>query len=425
MIKDTVLHFVVHYGYIAIFIALMLELVGLPLPGEILMSYTGYLVSRGQLNWLASILLAASGAITGVTISYWIGSRLGTRFFHKYGSRFHMGPERLEKTFRLFRRYEHRILLIAYYIPGIRHITGYFSGVTGMPFRIFAVHAYIGAFIWAGTFISLGKIFGSKWEQFHISIRNYLIIGSIMAALLLAVIYLYRFYRVQIFNVLLTMLEVAVKTFHSLTSVKILLIATATVFLALLAEVAGLIQDYFSNEFGLFNYVVVTLVHLIFDQSWAMWMQFLGYLAFPRVMLTVIIFTVLWIAAKSREKLLENGFLIIVIVAGEVYNEGLGHIFHSLGTTSTFPSDQSLMAVIVYGLAGFLLVRHTGGAWFRILIPTMVLIMAALFGLSQIFQGAQYPSDILAGYVFGGVWLSFSILLLEVFRYLRKVNLQP
>ncbi|MDA8224160.1 MAG: DedA family protein, partial [Desulfitobacterium hafniense] len=156
-----------HYGYIVLFVALMLELIAFPTPGETLMTYCGFLVFQGRLNWGISVIVAALGVIVGITISYFISLTLGTPFFQKYGSYIHLGPDKLEKTSQWFERYGNGLLVIAYFIPGVRHITGYFSGIAKIPFKKFALNAYIGAFIWAGTFISLGKILGSNWEKFH------------------------------------------------------------------------------------------------------------------------------------------------------------------------------------------------------------------------------------------------------------------
>ncbi|MDU5949940.1 MAG: alkaline phosphatase, partial [Paenibacillus macerans] len=66
-----------HYGYGIIFLLLCLEMLALPLPGEMLMSYVGLSVYESKLNWLLSIVSAGSGVLAGVTLSYWIGYRLG------------------------------------------------------------------------------------------------------------------------------------------------------------------------------------------------------------------------------------------------------------------------------------------------------------------------------------------------------------
>ncbi|WP_028986707.1 DedA family protein [Thermicanus aegyptius] len=187
-----------HDGYIVLFFALMLELLALPLPGELLMSYAGVLVFEGKLNWILSILLAWLGTTVGITLSYFIGYKLGRPFFEKHGWRIHMGPERLEKTSEWFRRYGIPFLMIAYFIPGIRHMTGYFSGITRIPFHRYMAYAYTGAFLWVNTFIALGKMFGPKWEQYHHTIKKYFLFFGILIAAIFAVAYFFKKLRSQI-----------------------------------------------------------------------------------------------------------------------------------------------------------------------------------------------------------------------------------
>ncbi len=164
------------YGYIVLFVALLLELLALPLPGEVLMSYSGFLVFQGHLNWSLSIFIAGVGVCLGMTISYWIGYKLGTPFFDKFGRRFHMGPKQLEKISHWYEKYGNKLLMVAYFIPGVRHITGYFSGITRLPYRTFALFAYSGAFLWVTTFITLGKVLGpavGAISHFNQKISNY------------------------------------------------------------------------------------------------------------------------------------------------------------------------------------------------------------------------------------------------------------
>lgn len=71
------------YGYAVLLIALLLELIALPLPGEFLMGYSGFLIYQHKLNWFLSIGAAFIGTCIGMTISYWIGYKLGPRFFKK------------------------------------------------------------------------------------------------------------------------------------------------------------------------------------------------------------------------------------------------------------------------------------------------------------------------------------------------------
>ncbi|MDD9268515.1 DedA family protein [Paenibacillus sp. GCM10023248] len=255
------------YGYFVLGIALILELLALPLPGEVLMTYTGLMIYQGHLNWFMSILAAGSGASFGMTLSYWIGFKLGTPFFEKHGSKIHFGPDKLQKTSDWFERYGNKLLIIAYFIPGIRHFTGYFSGVTRMPFRTYMLFAYPGAFLWTGTFISLGKILGPKWDQFHHTITKYLLMAGVIAALIFIVLYMFRRYRDQIYSSTAKGLSQGVKTFHSLGKVKFLFLASFCVFLTLFILMAGLVQDFLANEFADFDEITTFIVQIIFEET--------------------------------------------------------------------------------------------------------------------------------------------------------------
>ena len=157
-----------NYGYIVLLIALMLELIAFPLPGEALMTYCGYVIYEGKMNLTISILIATLGVCVGITLSYFIGKILGVAFFEKYGHYIHMDKNKLDKTSIWFEKYGNKLLIVAYFIPGVRHVTGYFSGITEVSYKKFAINAYAGAFIWTTTFISLGKVLGVNWERYHV-----------------------------------------------------------------------------------------------------------------------------------------------------------------------------------------------------------------------------------------------------------------
>ncbi|MCY9691473.1 VTT domain-containing protein [Paenibacillus alginolyticus] len=411
------------YGYYVLGISLMLELLALPLPGEVLMTYAGLMVFQGHLNWILSILTAGLGASFGMTLSYWIGFKLGTPFFEKYGSKIHLGPDKLKKTSLWFKRYGNKLIIIAFFIPGVRHFTGYFSGVTRMPFRTYMVYAYIGAFIWTGTFISLGKILGPKWEQFHHTITKYLLITGILAVVIFIVVYVYKKYRFQLHDVTVGGLNKGVKTFHSLGRVKFLVLVSFGVFLTLFILMAALVQDFLANEFADFDALTSYIVHAIFDDSWVEWMNRFAYLASYQVLLTIAALSLIWIVIKGKDRFLEAGFLLFVIVGGEIWDEGVRRLFHRTGPKNlldTFPSEQTLITIIFLGFAAYLMVRHVSVTWVRTGAILLVLAVSFLVGISRIYFDIQYPSDVVAGYVFGGVWLSLNILLLEIFRFIRN-----
>jgi membrane protein DedA with SNARE-associated domain len=418
-----ILHWMDAYGYATLCFSLLLEMLALPLPGELLMSYTGLLVFHGQLSWPLSILAGWLGTCAGMTAAYWIGYRLGHPFFEKYGKRIHMGPDRLDKVSTWFTKYGNKVLIIAYFIPGVRHITGYFSGITRIPFRTFCKYAYTGAFLWVAAFVSLGKILGPKWEQFHHTITRYLIIGGILGLAVIITVYWYRKNRLQIYTAISGLLQRGAAAFQSLRKLRLFVIAAFCVTTVFFIFMVAMIQDYLANESETFNVIVSFIVAVLFDESWAGWMRGFGYLASFWVLLPLVVCALLWVSLRSDDRRLELGFAVFVLVGGEIWDEILRRLFYHTGAGSSvysFPSEQTFITIIFLGFAAYLFVRHRTAAWLRTIATLIVVSVCVLVGLSRIYFEIQYPSDVLAGYVFGGFWLSLNIMLMEIFRFLRN-----
>ncbi|TCS94732.1 membrane protein DedA with SNARE-associated domain [Hazenella coriacea] len=161
------------YGYIGIFLFLVLGIVGLPLPDEIMMTFIGYLASIGSLNLPFTYISALLGSASGITVSYILGQRLGYPFIKKYGKKFFITRRRLLISQLLFRKYGNWLLFVGYFIPGVRHVTAYLAGIAKMSFHRFAIYAYTGAIVWCATFIGLGYILGANWEMVFVLLHQY------------------------------------------------------------------------------------------------------------------------------------------------------------------------------------------------------------------------------------------------------------
>ncbi|RYL92324.1 alkaline phosphatase [Sporolactobacillus sp. THM7-4] len=419
-----------HYGYLVLFLSVMIELIIfiLPIPAEILMTYTGFLVYQGQLGWVTAISVAWIGSMIGMTLSYGIGYKLGAPFFYKYGSKVYLSRERIEKISRWFNKHGNKLLMIAYFIPGVRHITGYSSGITRIHYRSFAVFAYIGALIWVSTFISLGKTLGPQWEQFHATIQKYLILGVTGLTVILATYYLFKKNRSRIYHFLIATLKKVILTFDLLGKARFFVIATLAVFILLFGLMVGMIQDYLANETRDFNQVAILLVHLIFGREWNPLMRDFSALASDQVLIILVGFSALWILLKGHHKRLELITLLSVAAGGLALEEGLQYLFGLIGAekpflgsfSNAFPGEKSLLTVTIYGYSGFLLVRYYGTVWSRFICVVTILFICLLVMLSRIYYGLQLPNDIIAGFVFGGVWLTLNIILFEIFCMLQR-----
>ncbi|UNK16023.1 DedA family protein [Paenibacillus sp. N3/727] len=161
------------YGYALLFIGLLLEFIALPFPGEITMLYVGYLSYLGVLNGWTALFLAFTGTTLGMTVTYVIGLKVGMPFIRRFGKWVFITPSKFYKTKKWFNRRGNFLVFIGYFIPGVRHLTGYLTGILGSSFRTFAIYAYSGALFWCISFIGLGNMFGSQWDNLLHTIESY------------------------------------------------------------------------------------------------------------------------------------------------------------------------------------------------------------------------------------------------------------
>jgi membrane protein DedA with SNARE-associated domain len=169
-----------HYGYFGLFGLLMLGIVGLPVPDETLLTFSGYLIFKGRMIFPLTFLSAFLGSSCGITLSYGLGRSLGFYLVHKYGRYVFITSERLDAVHQWFLLRGKWSLPIGYFIPGVRHLTAYVAGATRLEPPTFAAFAYSGAVIWSTTFILLGYFLGEEWEYVLDKVEGNLVIGTII-----------------------------------------------------------------------------------------------------------------------------------------------------------------------------------------------------------------------------------------------------
>jgi membrane protein DedA with SNARE-associated domain len=184
---ESVLGWVAHYGYVAIFGLLMLGIVGLPIPDETLLMFTGYLIFKHELEPLPAFAAGFLGSICGITVSYALGRMLGLYLVTRLGHFLHIEPEALEQVRAWYERKGKYGLVISYFIPGIRHLAAYVAGSSRLSLPVFATFAYLGGLLWSGSFISIGYVLGDEWRQMSVSLHRYLLIGAGVITVVIAI----------------------------------------------------------------------------------------------------------------------------------------------------------------------------------------------------------------------------------------------
>jgi membrane protein DedA with SNARE-associated domain len=188
---ESVFQWVSTYGYGAIFLLLMLGIVGLPVPDETLLVFCGYLISKGKMHPLGAWLSALAGSWCGISLSYTIGRTLGLGVVHRFGKYLHITEERLQRVHQWFDRIGHWALFVGYYIAGVRHFTAIVAGTSKLSFPSFIAFAWSGGLLWVSTFLTLGYFLGENWKRIADSIHEYLLYASIALIVVASCYYLF------------------------------------------------------------------------------------------------------------------------------------------------------------------------------------------------------------------------------------------
>jgi membrane protein DedA with SNARE-associated domain len=187
--KEIMLSMIQHYGYAAVFVSMMLGVIGLPLPVEFLLLFAGSIVAAAhlQLHWL--IMFAWLGAVTGMTVSYGLGKWIGIERISKVTRYVHLTEARLNLWAERFQRRGPVLIVIGYFIAGLRHASPLLAGASGMTYRRFIPYALLGGLIWIVSFSVLGQRFGHYWHSIVRLLHHplTLIAGALIVVLIVAV----------------------------------------------------------------------------------------------------------------------------------------------------------------------------------------------------------------------------------------------
>src|SRR5215471_3397660 len=176
--REIAIQWITHHGYAGIFSLLVFGIVGLPVPDEWLLTFSGYLIFKHTLLFVPTFGAAFLGSACGITVSYTLGRIFDTYVLVKYGRFLHVTPQRLARVHSWFERRGRWTLLVGYFIPGVRHLTGYIAGVSELSYPNFALFAYTGAFCWAAIFITVGYVLGEQANRVMQSLHDTTLILS-------------------------------------------------------------------------------------------------------------------------------------------------------------------------------------------------------------------------------------------------------
>lgn len=178
-------------GYFGIMIGLMIEVI----PSEIVLAFGGYLVSKGDINFLGAVVFGTIGGVIAQIFVYWIGRYGGRPVLEKYGKYIFISKKHIDHSEEWFNKYGTGVIFTARFIPVVRHAISVPAGISRMPLGKFTFLTTLAVIPWSILFVYLGMKLGDNWKNIDEVAAKYtheIIIGAIA---LIIIYFVFKWYQ--------------------------------------------------------------------------------------------------------------------------------------------------------------------------------------------------------------------------------------
>lgn len=448
MLLPTLQHFSVLGYWIVLLVALLesLVLVGIFIPGTVLVVLAGFLAAKGYLDIGDLIWFAAIGAILGDGISFYLGKK-GTHLFRPNSKLFKLSY--LEKGEQFLKRHGTKSVFFGRFLGPIRPISPFVAGMFKMDAKRFYFWNVLSAFAWAVLYVLLGYFFGQAWQVIATwSTRIGFFILSVF--IFLIVVYALRWLVIRkgkhiflfIVSLLRSIQQAVVHTpdiqklvarhrrlfgflknrltRQRFNGLPLTLLLAAFIYTFILFF--GLIEDFLTADpIVAIDTRLANLLYVFRSPelvSIFLWVTLLGK-SLIVIVLALMATIVLWLWRK-REYVLP---LWLAIIGSQIVTfigklslhrtrpEGLVPVY--IENSYSFPSGHATIAVAFYGFLIYILWRNTKSWAYKINILFAGLVLIAAIGFSRLYLGVHFLSDVLSGYLLGLLWLIISVSIVE------------
>jgi membrane protein DedA with SNARE-associated domain len=174
-------------GILAIFGVLLLCGFGLPVPEDIPLISAGYLIHLQQTTWVIALLVCLLGVLTGDSIIFWFGKRLGNKLLRSRLVMFFTTPKKILKIKAYYRKYGPKIIIAGRFLPGLRAPIFFVAGSTGLRYRKFITYDGFAAMVSVPIWLIVGFKFGNEIDSLLAYVqRGKEIAGGALGAIVLA-----------------------------------------------------------------------------------------------------------------------------------------------------------------------------------------------------------------------------------------------
>ena len=213
---DTLIRLIAEYGLLVMFVNILVQQLGAPLPGYPMLMVTGALAARGELNLPALLGTAVAACLIADSVWYAIGAHSGRRVLRTL-CRISLSPDRcVRQTESIFTRFGASSLLLAKFIPGFASVATALAGAMRISRGAFLLFDALGATLWAGVGLGLGWLFAPAIREIAAGLAQFGQWGLMVIALVIALFIAAKWWQRHRFNIQLQMARLSVDTLTEL-----------------------------------------------------------------------------------------------------------------------------------------------------------------------------------------------------------------
>jgi membrane protein DedA with SNARE-associated domain/membrane-associated phospholipid phosphatase len=437
------------YGYGIVFLFVAIESLGVPLPGETVLVTAGALAALGHMSIWWVIATAALGGIIGDATGYWIGRLGGVALVKRYGRVLHFDDAKLARVHGFFTRHGAKTVFFGRFIALLRTWAALLAGTAEMPYRVFTLYNVMGGITWATLFGTLGYVFGRSLPLLERYIGQASLAVVLLVALVVALTIAWRWFnanrdalaeRVSGYWVLFRernpgLAKFIVARFAREEYLGLHLTIGFVLSLAAVWLFAGVTEDVVHHDsLTRFDLTLETWIRAHSTPMGDKIFTVVSALGSPVTMAGIgaggallLLVRRQWLVLSAWVGAFGGAGLLTLILKNIIQRprpvEATTFLY---GMSFSFPSGHALGSLVGYGMLAYLIgsmsiesVRERA----RLGIATAMVVLA--IGISRLYLGLHYFSDIVAGYAVGVLWLSVCISGLQLAQRRRLVPDSP
>ncbi len=436
-------------SYASLFFLVALESMGVPLPGETALVTAAAVAATGGLSIHGVVLTAAFAAILGDNGGYWIGRTGGMELVHRYGRVLHLDESKLGRVHAFFEHHGPKAVFLGRFTALLRTWAAVLAGVAEMRYGVFMLYNALGGILWALAFGTLGYLFGRNLPRLERYIGRASLALALLVALTVGLVLALRWFRAnsailaervrqratragasRVFQLLRSRYPRAwtfvVARFEPGEYLGLHLTLGLLASLAGLWVFAGITEDVVHHDpLTRFDITVLEWFHAHSTPLGLALCNGISWLGSPLLisMLGLVVAVMLavrrswlplaaWVAALAGTSVLGTVLKMAVRRPRPEYGSSFLH-----GDSFSFPSDHAMGSLVGYGMLAYLLLT----IWVKrrlisVGVVTVLSVLVVAIGLSRLYLGVHYFSDIVGGLAAGLLWLSACITGLEIAR---------